>query len=350
MKIKIGDRRVGDGEPVYIIAEAGSNHDGNLDQARKLADLAKEMGADAIKFQSFLTEKIISKTGFEKKSSFQAKWPKSVWQTYKDAEFPWDWHGIIADYCKRRGITFLSSSWDKEAVDLLDNLEVPAFKIGSGDITNLPLVKYTAEKGKPIILSTGASTLDEVNESLEVIKSTGNKDIILLHCVVNYPSAVEDANIRAMTTLKDTFGLPVGYSDHTTTDLVSLGAVAAGACVIEKHFTFDRTRPGPDHPYAMEVPEFVAMVKKIRLMERALGSSIKQPAPSEKETVVLQRRSLFANVDIPAGTIITKDMIEILRPAIGLLPKQINTVIGKKAKVSIKKYEPVTWNKIQRKE
>lgn len=347
MKIKIGNRLVGDGEPTYIIAEIGSNHDGNIEQAKKMIDYAKEIGADAAKFQSFLAEKIVSKTGFEKKTAFQAKWPKPVWQVYKEAELPRKWHSILVDYCKKKGIHFLSSTWDKEAVDLLDELDVPAFKIGSGDITNLSLLEYTAKKGRPIILATGASTLDEVREAVEVIESTGNKDIILLHCVVNYPSPIEDANIKAMITLKETFGYPVGYSDHTTTDLVPLGAVALGACVIEKHFTFDRSRPGPDHPYAMEVPEFAAMVKKIRLMESALGSPTKRVTPSEKETVILQRRSLFAGVDIPAGTIIKRDMIEILRPAIGLLPKDINSVVGKKAKVDIKKYEPITRDKIK---
>lgn len=348
MKIKIGNRLVGDGEPTYIIAEIGSNHDGSFEQAKKMIDYAKEIGADAAKFQSFLAEKIISRTGFGKKTSFQAKWTKPVWQVYKEAELPREWHKILAGYCKKKGIHFLSSSWDKEAVDLLDELDVPAFKIGSGDITNLPLVKYTAEKDRPIILATGASTLKEVREAVDVIKTTGNNNIILLHCVVNYPSPVEDANIRAMVTLKETFGYPVGYSDHTVDDLVPLGAVALGACVIEKHFTFDISRPGPDHPYAMEVPEFAAMVKKIRLLERALGSSTKRVTPSEKKTVILQRRSLFASVDIPTGTTIKRDMIEILRPAIGLLPKDIDSVMGKKARVNIKQYEVITKDKISR--
>jgi len=347
MKIKIGDRWVGDGEPTYIIAEIGSNHDGSLEQAKKMIDYAKEAGADAAKFQSFLAGKLISKTGFKEKKSFQAKWPKSVWQVYKDAELPREWHEILADYCKKKKIHFLSSAWDEEAVDLLDELDVPAFKVGSGDITNLPLLRYIAEKGRPIILSTGASTLDEVREAVEVIKSTGNNDIILLHCVVNYPSPIEDANIRAMVTLKETFGYPVGYSDHTLDDLVPLGAVALGACVIEKHITIDRSLSGPDHPFAMEVPEFAAMVRKIRLLERALGSPIKQVTPSEKETVILQRRSLFAKTDIPAGTIISRDMIEILRPAIGLPPKLIDAVVGKKAKVHIRQHDPITADKIE---
>lgn len=346
MKIKIGDKWAGDGEPTYIIAEIGSNHDGDLKLAKKMIDYAKKTGADAAKFQSFLADKIVSRTGFKKKTSFQAKWPKSVWQVYKDAELPREWHKILADYCKKKKIHFLSSAWDKEAVDLLDELDVPAFKVGSGDITNLPLLKYTAEKGRPIILATGASTLEEVREAVNIIKKSGNNKIILLHCVVNYPSPIEDANLRAMVTLKKTFGYPVGYSDHTLADLVPLGAVALGACVIEKHITIDRSRPGPDHPYAMEVPEFAAMVKKIRLLERALGSGIKQVMSSEKETVILQRRSLFAAVDIPAGTIITENMIEILRPAIGLPPKLINAVVGKKAKAHIKQYDPITQDKI----
>ncbi|MEM2890794.1 MAG: N-acetylneuraminate synthase family protein, partial [Candidatus Hadarchaeum sp.] len=282
MRIKIGNRWVGDGEPVYIIAEIGSNHDGSLEQAKKMIDYAKEIGADAAKFQSFLADKIVSRTGFKKKISFQARWSKPVWQVYKDAELPREWHKILADHCKKRKIHFLSSSWDEEAVDLLDELDVPAFKIGSGDITNLPLVKYTARKHRPIILATGASTLDEIRAAVNTIKRAGNKEIILLHCVVNYPSPIEDANIRAMITLRETFRCPVGYSDHTESDIVPLGAVALGACMIEKHFTIDRSRPGPDHPYAMEVPEFAGMVKKIRLLERALGSPIKRVTPSEK--------------------------------------------------------------------
>jgi len=207
LKIKIGERLVGEGEPTYIIAEAGSNHDGSLKQAKMLIDLASRMKVDAIKFQSFLADKIVSKTGFKKKTSFQARWTKSVYEVYRNAELPRKWHRELADHCKKKKIDFLSSSWDREAVDLLDELQVPAFKIGSGDITNLPLLKYTAEKNKPIILATGASTLGEVEEAVNTIKSTGNKQIILLHCVVNYPSPIGQANIRAMKTLEKTFHL-----------------------------------------------------------------------------------------------------------------------------------------------
>lgn len=345
-KIKIGERWVGEGEPAYIIAEIGSNFDGSLKQAKHLVDLAKEVGADAAKFQSFLPHKIISKRGFETKASFQAKWGKSVWETYSDAAFPREWHKEIADYCHKQGIHFLSSPYDKEAVDLLNEIGVPAFKIGSGDITFLSLIEYIAKQGKPILLGTGASSLGEIEEAIKTIRAAGNEDIILLQCITNYPSPFEHANIRAMVTLRETFQVPVGYSDHTPGSVVPLGAVALGACVIEKHFTFDKTRKGPDHLFAMDVPEMTAMVRDIRALESALGSPIKQLTPAETETIIIQRRSLFAKVDIPAGTIITADMIEPLRPATGITPQHMPLVIGRKARVTIPRGEPITWDEV----
>ena len=345
-KIKIGDRYVGDGEPVYIIAEIGSNFDGNLEQAKKLADLAKEVGADAVKFQSFTPDKIIARKGFQTKSSFQAEWDKSVYEVYSDAMFPREWHGELAKYCREKGIHFFSSPYDREAVDLLDELGVPVFKIGSGEITNLSFLEYVARKRKPIILGTGASTLGEIEEAVNTIRTAGNEDIILLQCVTNYPSPIEQANIRAMVALGETFQVLVGYSDHSPGSVVPLGAVALGACVIEKHFTFDKTRKGPDHPFAMDVPEMTAMVWDIRLLEKALGSPVKRVYPAEAETVIIQRRSLFAKTDIPAGTVITEEMIEPLRPAIGVSPKYMEIIIGRKARVDIPEGEPITWDKI----
>ena len=345
-KIKIGDRYVGDGEPVYIIAEIGSNFDGNLEQAKKLVDFAKEAGADATKFQSFIPDKIIAKKGFPTKDSFQAKWDKSVYEVYSDAMFPREWHGEIARYCREKKIHFFSSPYDSEAVDLLDEIGVPAFKIGSGEITNLSFLEYVARKRKPIILGTGASTLGEIEEAVNTIRTVGNEDIILLQCVTNYPSPIEQANIRAMVALGETFQVLVGYSDHSPGSVVPLGAVALGACVIEKHFTFDKTRKGPDHPFAMDVPEMTAMVRDIRLLEKALGSPVKQVYPAEAETVIIQRRSLFAKTDIPAGTVITEEMIEPLRPAIGVSPKYMEIIIGRKARVDIPEGEPLPWDKI----
>jgi sialic acid synthase SpsE len=345
-KIKIGERYVGDGEPVYVIAEVGSNFDGSLEQAQKLIDLAKEVGADAVKFQSFMPDKIIAKGGFKTKSSFQSRWDKPVYEVYSNATFPREWHSEIAGYCLRKGIHFLSSPYDREAVDLLDELGVLAFKMGSGEITNLSFIEYVARKGRPLILGTGASSLGEVEEAVNTIRAAGNEEIILLQCITNYPSPIEHANIKAMITLEQAFQVLVGYSDHSPGSVVPLGAVALGACVIEKHFTFDKTRKGPDHPFAMDVAEMAAMVRDIRLLEKALGLPIKQVTPAETETVIIQRRSLFAKVDIPQGTVITEEMVESLRPAIGILPKHLHLVVGRKTRIAIPAGEPITWGEI----
>lgn len=345
-KIRIGERWVGEEEPTYIIAEIGSNFDGSLAQAKHLVDLAKEVGADATKFQSFLPDKIIARRGFEAKTSFQSKWKKPVYEVYSEAVLPREWHQELAEYCHKKDIHFFSSPYDKEAVDLLSEIGVPALKIGSGDITNPALIEYIAKKNKPVLLGTGASSMGEIEQAVNTIRATGNQDIVLLQCITNYPSPFEHANIRAMVTLKDAFQVLVGYSDHTPGSVVPLGAVALGACVIEKHFTFDKTRKGPDHPSAMDVPEMKAMIRDIRLLESALGSPIKQLTPAETETVIIQRRSLYASVNIPAGTTITMEMIEPLRPATGITPPYLHLVTGRKAKVDIAEGESITWEKI----
>lgn len=342
-KVRVGKRWVGEGEPAYIIAEIGSNFDGSLSQARKMVDLAKQAGADAAKFQSFLPDKIVARKGFENKTSFQAKWKKPVYQVYSEAVFPREWHREIAGYCAEQDIDFMSSPYDEEAVDLLDGIGVPAFKIGSGDINFSRMLELIARKGKPVILGVGASTLGEIEEAVNIIRGAGNDDLILLQCVTNYPSPFEDANIRAMVTLERAFHVPVGYSDHTPGSVVPLGAVALGACMIEKHFTYDKSRPGPDHPFAMDVADMTGMVRDIRLLEKALGSGIKRVEPSEEQTAVLQRRSLFAKVNIPLGTVISADMIEPLRPATGIAPKHIGLVIGREARADIGEGEPITW-------
>lgn len=344
--IKIGNRYIGTGYPTYIIAEIGSNFDKDLNQAKKLIDAAKDCGADAVKFQSFIAEKIICKEAFEDKSSFQAKWDEPVYDVYKHAEFPREWHNRIFEYCTKKGIDFFSAPYDFEAVDLLDEIGVPVFKIGSGDITYLSLIKYIAKKGKPIILGTGASTIGEIEEAVNAIRSTGNNDIILLQCITNYPSHFEHANIRAMVTLGNVFQTLVGYSDHTPGSIVPLGAVALGGCIIEKHFTLDKTLKGPDHPFAMDIADFKKMVMDIRTMEKALGSPIKNITDDEIETVVLQRRSIYSKRDIPAGTLIEDDMIIELRPAKGILPKYKELVLGRCAKADIPKGEPITWDNI----
>jgi len=347
-RIKIGERWIGDEEPVYIIAEIGSNFDGSMERAKMLIDFAKDCGADAVKFQCFTPDKIISKEGFDKlRLGFQAKWEKSVYEVYKSAEFPREWHDELFNYATKNGLHFLSSPYDKEAADILDELGVPGFKIGSGDITWHEMLRYIAKKEKPIILSTGASTIAEIDEALKAIRSEGNDDIILLQCVTNYPSHFESANIRAMKAMGELFDVLVGYSDHTPGIVIPLGAVSLGACVIEKHFTDDKTRAGPDHPFAMNVREFKEMVDSIRTLEKAFGSPVKGLYEEEKETLILQRRCLRAAKDIAKGSKITEHLIDVLRPAKDALePKYKETIIGREVKVDMKKGDPFTWEKI----
>ena len=347
MKIKIGNKLVGDGEPVFIIAEIGSNFDNSLERAKKLIDLAKDCGVDAVKFQTFKSDKIVSKEGFEGlKTGFQAGWKEDVITVYKKAEFPREWHKIIFDYAKSKGLICFSAPYDKEAVDLLEELNVEVYKVGSGDINWLDMIKYIAKKNKPILLGTGASTLEEVEEAVNIIKNEGNNQLVLLQCVTNYPSSFENANIRVLNTFKKKFSTLVGYSDHTPGYIVPMGSVALGSCVIEKHFTDDKTRKGPDHPYAMNPEELKLMVDNIRNLEKSLGSSIKKVYSEESETVVLQRRCIRAKNELSEGTIISEDMLEILRPAPkdSIPPKYFYDLVGKTVKTKIIKGKAIIWS------
>ena len=344
-EVTIGNKIIGNNHPSFIIAEVGSNFNNNLDKAKELVDLAIEVGADAVKFQSFLAERIICKEAFEGlQVSFQSNWKKSVWDVYKNAEFPREWHKELFNYCKKKGIIFFSAPYDKEAVDLLDEIGCNCFKIGSGEISNPEFLKYVASKGKPIILSCGATNMAEIQEAVNAIRSTGNNDIILLQCIVNYPSPIEQANVRAMLSIGKAFQTIVGYSDHSPGDTVVCTAVALRAKVIEKHFTFDKTSDGPDHPHSLDISEFKQMVKHIRNVEVALGSYEKFVVEAEKDTFFLQRRSLFASKDIPKNTKITNEMISILRPQAGILPKYKNDIIGLFTKKSLKKGNPINWD------
>ena len=347
--IKIGSRFIGEGHPTLFIAEIGANFDGNLEKAKKLVLAAKESGADVAKFQTFSTPKIVSEKGFSKMKlrGVHGSWGRTVNEVFKDAEFPREWHKIIADYCKKVGIMFSSAAYDFEGVDLLDSLEVPFFKIGSGDITWHEILKYTAKKGRPIMLGTGASTLAEVSEAVKVITDTGNKKLVLLQCITNYPSKIESANINVLKTYQGVFGVITGYSDHTPGDIVPLGAVALGGKVIEKHFTLNKKDKGPDHPHSLEPYEFKEMVGKIRELEKALGSTIKKVVEEESETVVVQRRSLCLNRNLVKGSVIKEsDLIE-LRPALGILPKLKKNVIGLTVKKNLYARDLLYWTAIR---
>lgn len=347
--IKIGGRLAGEGQPVYFIADIGANFDGDLKKAKKLALAAKESGADCVKIQSFLASKIVSGPSFKKMKlkGIHGSWKKPIDEVFKEAEFPRGWHKELMYYCKKIGVDFSSSPYDFEAVDLLDEIGVDFFKIGSGDITWLEMLKYIAKKGKPMILATGDSTLDEVKEAVKNIEKTGNNQLILLQCITNYPSKIESANINVLKTYQKNFDIITGYSDHSPGDIVVLGSVALGAKVIEKHFTLSKKDKGPDHAHSMEPEEFRQMVEKTRLLEKALGSGEKKVEEEEFETVIVQRRSLHAKKDIKKGQIIGKGDIIELRPAIGVAPKDKNIVIGRMAKFDIKKHEAIYWKNIE---
>jgi sialic acid synthase SpsE len=339
---KIGQKEVGPGRPCYIIAEIGSNFDGSLKKAKKLIELAKKSGANCAKFQSFKTEKLLSKRGFEKKSSFQGRWPKSVWEVYKDAELPREWHEELSEYCKKNKIDFMSTPYDYEAVDLLYKMGIGAFKIGSGDITYLDFLKYVANKQKPILLGIGASTMAEISKAVKTIKSTGNRNIVLLQSITQYPSPIYEANVTAMVNIGKRLDLNVGYSDHSSGIAVPIASVALGACVIEKHFTDNKTNKGPDHPHSLNPVEFSCMVQLIRDVEKALGDGKKKVTKSEKDTRIIQRRSIFTIMEIQKGEKFSEQNIKCLRPAIGISASKYSLFLNRKAKRKLKPYTPLT--------
>ena len=347
--IEIGSKKVGEDQPTYFIAEIGANFDGDLDKAKKLMVSAKESGADTAKFQSFLSKKIVARKGFEKMQlkGVHGSWGRPVDEVFQDVELPRKWHRELSEYGKEIGIPFSSAPYDFEAVDLLDEIGVEFFKIGSGEITWHEMLERVAKKGKPVMLSTGDSTLAEVDEAVRVIESTGNRNLVLLQCITNYPSKIESANIRVLKTYENAFGAITGYSDHTPGNVVPLGAVALGAKVIEKHFTLDRNSSGPDHPHSMQPEEFRNMVDEVRALEQALGSTRKFVVEEESETVIVQRRGLYTTGDIAKGQAITKDDIVELRPALGILPKHKSIVIGKIARVNIRAGDPMYWENFE---
>ncbi len=342
--IEIVSRRIGPGQPCFIIAEAGVNHNGDLGLAKRLVDAAVEARADAVKFQTFRAQGVISrsapKAAYQRETTDAAE---SQLDMARRLQLAPEAFRELAAHCQRRGILFLSTPFDEESAALLAELGVPAFKIASGEVTNLPLVEHIARKGKPVLLSTGMSTLDEVAEAVEAIRRAGNDRLALLHCVSNYPADPPDANLRAMRTLADAFGVPVGYSDHTLGIEVALAAVALGACVLEKHLTLDTALPGPDHRASLAPEQFAALVGGVRVIESAFGSGRKEPAPSERAVAAVARRSLVAARDIEAGITVTEELIVAKRPGTGLAPSLRSELVGKRAKVDIPEDTLLTW-------
>lgn len=344
-QIQIGDRLVGPGQPVYVIAEAGVNHNGDLELARQLVNAALEAGADAVKFQSFIADELVSSTAPKANYQLQTTDPaESQYEMIKRLELSVEAHEAINDHCKTVGIQFLSTPFDRRSADLLQRLGVPAFKVSSGDLTDWPLLQYLARFQKPIILSTGMSYLDEVRGSLEVIHGAHNSEVIVMHCVSNYPAAAADANLRAMQTMTDELQVPVGFSDHTEGSAVALAAVALGACLIEKHLTLDRNLPGPDHRASLEPDQFKSLVAGIRRVESSLGNGLKEPAASEKDTRNVARRSLVAAMTLDAGTILETAMLSEKRPGTGIPPSALSAVVGRKLARKVEPNEMISWS------
>lgn len=320
---------------VFIIAEAGVNHNGQLDLAKKLIDLASEAGADAIKFQTFKAEKVISK--YAPKAEYQKQTTDdsvSQLEMVKKLELDEQAHYELINYCQTRQIQFLSSSFDQESTELLHKLELEVFKIPSGEITNLPYLRQIGSFNKELILSTGMATLDEVGAALKILEQAGTAAhrITVLHCTTEYPTPMQDVNLKAMQTLAKTFsGIRVGYSDHTPGIEVSVAAVAMGATVIEKHFTLDKTMAGPDHKASLSPQELIALVRAIRNIEKALGDGIKTPSPSEQKNIPIARRSIVASKAIKQGELFTETNLMVKRPGTGISPMQWDEVLGKTA-------------------
>jgi sialic acid synthase SpsE len=353
-KIRIGDRWVGDSEPTYFIADISANHDGELERAKKLILQARDAGADAAKFQSFRAPKLVSRYGFEKLSrqlSHQAKWRKSVFEVYSEASLPWGWVPELKSYCDEVGIDFLSTPYDLQAVDMLD-AHVPAFKIGSGDITWLEIVERIAKKNKPVILATGASDIGEVLRATRTILSI-NPQLALLQCNTNYEARDENfdhINLRVLNTYRMMFpDVVIGLSDHTSGPSTVLGAVALGARVIEKHLTDDKSREGPDHAFSTTPEEWRMMVTRTRELERALGSAAKIVAENERESIIVQRRCLRAARDLDIGMILTRNDIDVLRPAPpeSLSPYELPRFLGRKLRRTIQTGEHLTWEHVE---
>ena len=328
-----------------IIAEAGVNHNGSAEIARRLVDTAKESGADAVKFQTFKAERIASR--FADKAAYQkmnVRGRETHLAMLKRLELSAKDHRDLAEHCQRRGLEFLSSPFDEESADFLEKIGVRRFKIPSGEITNFPLLSHIGRKRKPVILSTGMATLGEIERALEVLGKAGAEGVSLLHCVTEYPAPFDEINLRAIHTMKEAFRIPVGYSDHTMGNEIAIAAVALGAEIIEKHFTLDRSLEGPDHKASLEPRELKEMISAIRHVESALGNGRKAPARCEVKNMAVARKSIVASKSINKGEKITPAKIAIKRPGNGIQPQDWQKILGLTVNRKISSDEVIQWS------
>jgi N-acetylneuraminate synthase/N,N'-diacetyllegionaminate synthase len=328
--IAIGGKQIGDGHPCFIIAEAGVNHNGSLELALQLVDAAVEAGADAVKFQTFKAEKLISastpKADYQKATTGTAE---AQLEMVRRLEMSEAMTCSVAEHAAKRKIVFLSTAFDEESADLLVRVGVPAFKVGSGDLTDLPLLEFLGRKRKPVILSTGMSFLAEVESAVETLLVSGCRELVLLHCVSSYPASPEAANLKAIQTMKRHFNVPVGFSDHSLGNELAIAAVALDADIIEKHITLDVHLAGPDHGASLTPEAFKNMSRSIRLIEAGRGDGVKRPTTGEQNVRDVARRSIVAASTIPRGAILTRDMLAFKRPGTGISPADWKKIVGK---------------------
>lgn len=332
---------------VFVIAEAGVNHDGDIDRALDMIDIASDCGADAIKFQSFNTEKLVMKNAPTATYQRENAGDANQYEMLMSLELNQEQHLVLQRRCAEKGIVFLSTPFEEESADLLDGLSVPAYKISSGEITNLPFLAHVARKGRPIILSTGMASLGEVENAVRCIEKNGNNEIILLHCVSNYPADPAEVNLLAMQTLQMVFGYPVGYSDHTLGSAVSIASVAMGAVIIEKHFTLSRDLPGPDHVASLEPHELKQMIADIRAVSSAMGDGIKRRMASEENAAEVVRKSLVTTRALKAGDVIDESSLRSLRPGTGISPMHIHVVLGRTVSRDIEEGCMLSWGDLK---
>lgn len=345
-KIKIGNRVIGNGAPCYIIAEMSANHAGSLERAIEIIHAAKNSGADCVKIQTYTPDTMTIDSDKEYFKINEGTWKgENLYKLYKKAYTPWEWQKRLKEETERVGLDFLSTPFDKSSVDFLEDLGVNFYKIASFELTDLPLIKYIASKGKPVILSTGMGTLDEIEEAVKAVRNAGNDKLCLLKCSSAYPAVPGDMNLLTIQHLKEIFGVPAGLSDHTLGSVGAVTAVALGAKVIEKHFCISREVENPDSSFSMEPHEFEQMVKDIRISERAVGKVSYESSVGEKTNRIF-RRSIFVVKDIKEGDLFTEENIRVIRPAYGLEPKYYEDILGKSAAREIERGTPLDWNMV----
>jgi len=341
---EIDERRIGVSAPVFIVAEAGVNHNGNPALARRLVDAAAECGADAVKFQTFTVDALLTreapKAGYQVETTGAGE---SQREMLARLELGADRLAELRDRAGKHGLVFFSAPFDEASADALEALDVAVYKVPSGEITNLPLLRHIAAKGRPIILSTGMATLEEVEQAVAAIRAAGDPPLALLHCLSAYPAPVEEVNLRAMDSLASRFGYPVGFSDHTLGIEIAVAAAARGAAIIEKHLTLDKTLPGPDHRASLDVAEFSAMVRAIRSVESALGDGVKRPMPSEADTRRVARKSLVAARALKAGERVAAGDLASKRPGTGISPAELPRVLGLRLTRDVAADEVIPW-------